>query len=297
MAERMKLGAKVPSSGPVPRSHGIGSMASDLEDAGFQSLWCSDHVVMPQHVESLYPFSDDGSVTWDLKMPWYDAVVALSCMQEATTTAEIGVAVLVLALRHPLTFAKQAASIDALSEGRLAIGVGAGWLSEEFEALGVDFDSRGPRMDSYLELMRHAWSGSVGPSDDEYHHLPAAVWTHPTPARPVPILIGGMSAAALRRTARLGDGWLALQRADELDAQAMASAIGALREHCASEERDPSSVRVVLRVIESAGRSEVVAAQLKDLWAAGVTEVVVDTSWDGDGDADVTAERLRNALD
>src|SRR5579884_2721557 len=122
----VRLGAKVPNSGPLPAERGIGAMAKALEDAGFESLWVSDHVVLPEHMGSRYPFAADGRATWAADTPYVDALIALALIAGATERAKLGPAVLVLPLRHPVIAAKQLASIDAASGGRLKLGVGAG---------------------------------------------------------------------------------------------------------------------------------------------------------------------------
>ena len=141
----MRIGAKVPNSGPLPERLGIGAMAAELEAAGFESLWVSDHIVLPEAIDSRYPFAEDGRATWATDTPYFDALIALALIAQATERATIGTAVLVLPLRQPVVFAKQAASIDVASGGRLCLGVGAGWLEEEFDALNVPFArSRSP---------------------------------------------------------------------------------------------------------------------------------------------------------
>ena len=142
----VRIGALVPNSGPLPLEVGIPAMAARLEAAGFESLWVSDHIVLPASIESHYPFAADGRATWPSTTPYVDALIALALMAAATERATLGTAVLVLPLRHPVVFAKQAASIDVASGGRLQLGVGAGWLREEFEALNVPFEDRGRRL-------------------------------------------------------------------------------------------------------------------------------------------------------
>jgi probable F420-dependent oxidoreductase len=203
----IRIGAKVPNSGPLPTEIGIGRMARTLEEAGFESLWVSDHVVLPRRIESRYPFASDGRATWSTSTPYIDAVVSLALIAAATERATFGTAVLVLPLRNPVVLAKQAASLDAVSGGRLKLGVGAGWLAEEFAALGVDFQARGSRFVDGVATLRATWSGL----------LPNDVLAVPTPAHDVPILVGGHSKIALRRAGALGDGWLAQQSLDALD--------------------------------------------------------------------------------
>ena len=150
----IRVGAKVPNSGPLPEAIGIGAMARTLEEAGFESLWVSDHIVMPAAIESRYPFAADGRATWSSETPYIDALIALALIAAATERATIGTAVLVLPLRNPVEFAKQAASIDVTSGGRLELGVGAGWLEEEFDALNVPFERRGARLEEWMAITR-----------------------------------------------------------------------------------------------------------------------------------------------
>ena len=125
-ATSVRIGALVPNSGPLPLEVGIPAMAARLEAAGFESLWVSDHIVLPTSIESHYPFAADGRATWPSTTPYVDALIALALMAAATERATLGTAVLVLPLRHPVVFAKQAASIDVASGGRLQPRRGSG---------------------------------------------------------------------------------------------------------------------------------------------------------------------------
>ncbi len=156
----MRFGAKLDNYGPLVAAIGVAEPARRAEAAGFDSIWCSDHVVMPEMVRSRYPFSDDGRIKWDPSEPWYDAVVWCAAIATATERVEVGTAVLLAGLRHPLVLAKQLASIDALSGGRLIAGFGAGWMAEEFDALGVPFESRGRRLDEWIDICRQVWSAA-----------------------------------------------------------------------------------------------------------------------------------------
>jgi probable F420-dependent oxidoreductase len=290
----MRIGVKVPNSGPLPERLGIGAMAAELESAGFESLWVSDHVVLPEEIGSRYPFAEDGRATWPTDTPYFDAMIALALIAEATERATIGTAVLVLPLRAPVLFAKQAASIDVASRGRLRLGVGAGWLEEEFDALDVPFAGRGKRLDEWIALIRDCWTGTPGPHESELYHLPAGVLCLPTPAHPVPFLIGGHSPAALRRAGQRGDGWLAQQPLSALDPGELAGGIAAMRTAAVEAGRDGAALEVVLRIVEASGRSEELAARLPELAAAGVGEIVVDVSLEN-GEAPAVYARLAAA--
>lgn len=288
-----RIGAKVPNSGPVPMQRGIAPVAAELEAAGFESLWVSDHVVLPRTIESHYPFAADGKATWATDSPYFEAMIALAMMAAATTKATLGTAVLVLPLRNPVMLAKQAATIDALSGGRLALGVGAGWLQEEFAALGVPFEKRGARMAEWIGLMRECWTGTPAAHATERYVLAADTLVLPALPRPVPLLIGGHSPIALKRAGRIGDGWLAQQAAPELDPDEISAARATMRTAAEDAGRDPEALRIVLRIVESAGACDAVAARLPALIAAGVDEIVVDVVRDG-GDPAADHDVLRH---
>ena len=242
-----------------------------MEAVGFASLWVSDHVVMPATVTSRYPYAADGVATWATDDPWYDAIVALSMAAAVTSTAELGTAVLVLPQRQPVILAKEIASLDRLAGGRVVLGVGAGWLAEEFAALATPYESRGGRTNEWIALLRACWTGRPDAFDGEHYRLPGGVVCEPTPARPVPILVGGTTRAALRRAREHGDGWLGIQSLDTLDVAALAAAT----EQVGAE-------RSVLRLGGSSGRSADVARAIPQLADAGITDVVVDIDWSGD---------------
>jgi probable F420-dependent oxidoreductase len=291
----MRIGAKVPNSGPLSQRLGIGTMAAELERAGFESLWVSDHIVMPDAIGSRYPFADDGRATWSTDTPYVDALIALALIAAATERSLIGTAVLVLPLRHPVVFAKQAASLDVASGGRLQLGVGAGWLEEEFAALAVPFERRGRRLEEWVSIARSCWTGAPEARTSEFYDLPAGVLCLPTPLHDVPFLIGGHSRVALRRAGRIGDGWLAQQSLPALAPEELARSVGVMRAAAREIGRDPRSLRVVLRIVEAAGRSSELAARLPELASLGIDEIIVDVSFE-DGEPAGVYATLREAL-
>src|SRR3954454_14259916 len=252
----MRIGAKLPNSGPL--SADIPAMAATLERAGFDSLWVADHIVMPETIRSHYPFAPDGRATWPTDTPYVDALIALALAAAVTTRVRLGTAALVLPQRNPVELAKQAASIDVASNGRLELGVGAGWLAEEFAALNVPFERRGARMDEWIAILRECWTGRTRARSSEFYDLPEGTRCLPTPSD-IPVLIGGHSPAALRRAGR-NDGWLAQQDAQELDPAGLRF-----------------DGRVVLRIVGSLGHEELVAKRLAEL---DVEEVIVDVPID-----------------
>lgn len=291
----VRIGAVVPNAGRLPLDNGIPTMARVLEQAGYESLWVSDHIVLPTVMASRYPFAADGRATWPSDTPYVDALIALALIAGATDAVTIGTAALVLPLRHPVELAKQAASIDVASAGRLTLGVGAGWLREEFDALGVPFEGRGRRLLEWMEIARDCWTGRPAARSSERYTLPAGVLCLPTPAHRIPFLMGGHSQIALQRAGAQADGWLAQQPLSQLDPPELAAGAAVMRAAAAAAGRDPEACRVVLRVVESAGRADEVAAALTALADAGVDEIIVNADWEsGDHAADV--ERLREGL-
>jgi probable F420-dependent oxidoreductase len=286
----MRIGAKLPNSGPAALDPGVPTIARTLEAAGFDSLWCSDHVVMPETIASHYPFAADGKATWATDQPWLDALVALAMAAAVTERVRLGTAVLVLPLREPLVFAKQAATIAAISGGRLELGVGAGWLEEEFDALNVPYAGRGGRMVEWMALARSAWSGRMDAHHSERYTVPDGTLSYPTPPHPIPFLIGGHSPIALKRAGTVADGWLGQQTAGAFEPDEIRAAVAAMR---AAGAQAP---RVVLRVVGSLGRADVIAEALPALAEAGVQEIIVDVPVDDAGAAADALARLRGAV-
>ncbi|MHB8611399.1 MAG: TIGR03619 family F420-dependent LLM class oxidoreductase [Candidatus Dormibacteraceae bacterium] len=299
MSEPLRLGGKVPNSGELAFRLGGARMAAMLEAAGFDSVWTSDHVVFPHEVRSRYPFAADGRVTWPVDVDYLEPVVALSAMTSTTSKAELGTSVLILPMRNPILFAKQAACIDAISSGRLVLGVGVGWLREEFDALDADFDARGAVLDEWLSIARRCWTGSVEPFEGRYYRLAEAIYCRPTPARRVPVLIGGMSRQAQERAGRVADGWLAQYSLENLSESGIADGIAALRQAGAEARRPQAELdgfRVVVRVTGADRKLDVLATKLESLASAGATELIVDVDWD-DGDGPSRSfDTLRSAV-
>ena len=277
-APSLRIGARFPSAGTEFHPGGLAAAARTLEDAGFDSLWASDHLAMPRTTRSHYPYTQDGSIPWGEELGWNEALTALGIAAAVTTRIELGTAVLVAALRHPLVAARQAAAVAVEAGGRLTLGVGAGWLAEEFDAVGVPFERRGRHLDAWLDYVRQVWAGEIAarPADDPYP-LPTAMTSRPIPPGPIGILIGGVSDAALRRSVRAADGWLGIAALEGLDPRAIAADVDRLRAAAEAADRDPATLRVCLQVTGSEGGAERLRPKLRDLISAGVDDVLIDT--------------------
>ena len=290
----IRLGAKLPHTGALLTRLGLIPMAKRLEAAGFDSMWVSDHVVFPHQVRSRYPFSPDGRVTWPVDVDYIEPTVALSAVAPATESCELGTSVLILPMRNPVLFAKQAACIDVLSGGRLVLGVGAGWLREEFASLGADFDARGAVLEEWLEIARACWTGSAGPFEGRHYRLPEAVYCRPVPVRTPPVLIGGMSRPALERAARITDGWIAQYAIDDPAEEGIAAGLATMRS--AAGDRRDKHFRVVARITGADRRVQEVARRLSSFAAAGATDIVIDVDWNSDDGPQRAVEVLRAAV-
>jgi len=282
----LRIGAKLPHTGDLAMRLGPARMAARLEEADFDSLWVSYHIVFPHETTSRYPFSADGRVTWPLDDAYLEPLVVLGAPAAATNRISLGTSVVIAPMRNPVLLAKQAATVDAIAGGRLVLGVGAGWLREEFEALDADFEARGEVLDEWISIARACWAGSAGPFQGKHYTLPGPIYCRPAPAGGIPILVGGMSRHALRRAAA-ADGWLGQYALETMSERDIAAAIAVM----GSGER-----LVVMRITGAAGRLDALAQRLGPLAEAGVTEVIVDVDWSDDGGPARAAETLRAAV-
>ena len=196
----------------------FGPLAVACEDAGFEGVLVSDHLVFPDQLDSSYPYHDDGEPGWVAATPWIDSWVAIGAMAAVTTRLRFSQNVYVFPLRHPVEVAKLASSAAAVSGGRVALGAGVGWMKEEFEMLGEDHHTRGARTDEGLEVCRKLWTGEAVSHDGRFYSFPTVTMSPAAPGGSVPVWIGGHSEPALRRAAR-NDGWMGgAYPVDEADA-------------------------------------------------------------------------------
>jgi probable F420-dependent oxidoreductase len=214
--------------------------AKQAEAAGVESIWTFEHVMIPLEYTSKYPYTKDGRMGVDPETNMIDPLIGLAAVAAATSTIRLATGVNILPQVNPLLLAKQAASLDFISSGRLMLGLGIGWLEEEFDAMGVPFSARGRRNDDYLEAMRKVWSGDVVEHESEF-----LSWhgfkSYPKPVQdPLPIVIGGSKGKAFERIARFAQGWYApTARLDELHKE-----MNTLAAVCAEHGRDASEIEV-----------------------------------------------------
>lgn len=191
-------------------------LARSAEDSGFDSIAVSDHMVHPEQLKSPYPYTETGEPRWEVGAHWPDPWVLVAAMAAITERLRFYTSIFVLPMRNPFAVAKAIATASAVAKGRVALGVGMGWMREEFEVMEQRFEGRGKRADEMIEVMRKLWSGAMVEHHGEFYDF-ERLQMDPTPYEPVPVLIGGFAEPALRRAARLGDGWISdLHSVDEI---------------------------------------------------------------------------------
>ncbi|EHB59086.1 putative F420-dependent oxidoreductase [Mycolicibacterium rhodesiae JS60] len=269
MMRSMRLGLHALGIGTGAEPAVIQAVAVAAEQSGFATLWAGEHVVMVDDPASRYPYADDGKIAVSADADWIDPMIGLSFAAAATTTIGLATGVLLLPEHNPVIVAKQAASLDKLSGGRLSLGIGIGWSREEFDALGIPFERRSARTAEYVAAMRTIWCNDIASYAGEFIDF-EAIRVNPKPrARAIPILCGGNSDAALRRVAQWGDGWYGFNL---LDVDDIAARVGTLRRLCADAGRDPAQLRVAV-ALRQPDPSE--ASRLAEL---GVDELVLVAS-------------------
>ncbi len=181
-------------------------LAPVAEEAGFEGVMLADHVFAPEHYDSRYPYDESGEPPFDKSTPFPEPWATIAALAQVTETLRFLTNVYILPLRHPVEVAKDVSTAAVLSRNRTVFGLGAGWLREEFEVLGARFEKRGKRMDEQIQIIQALLTGEVTSFDGDYYRFPP-MSMNPVPDRKVPMWIGGMNKAALRRAARYGDGW------------------------------------------------------------------------------------------
>ena len=256
----MQLGVSLPHTGALASPSFLRDFAVAADELGFGSVWGVDHMVMPHHTDSLYtlgrkpaPIADDA--VSGLLSPNYEMHTALTFVAGFTSRIKLGTAVAVLPIRNAVMNARQVATLDVLSGGRVLYGIGVGWLQEEADAMNMPWDRRGARSEEHIALMRALWcaEGDLVEFHGEFHDLPP-MDPEPRPVqRPVPILVGGHSEVALRRAAHVGDGWIAAMMSPDRLAEHWA----VVRREAETAGKDPDSLLLVSGVSARGERTEV----------------------------------------
>ncbi len=243
----VQVGLHALGIGVGARGEVIAAVADAAERAGFSTLWAGEHVVMVDGSSSRYPYAEDGRIAVPADADWLDPMIALTFAAASTERIRLATGVLLLPEHNPVIVAKQAASLDVVSHGRLALGIGVGWSREEFAALGIPFERRGARTDEYIDAIRTLWRDDPASFSGAFTTF-GEIRVHPKPVdRRIPIIVGGNSDAALRRAARRGDGWYGFN----LDGlEVVEERIGRLDELCVECDRPRSELRIAVALVD-----------------------------------------------
>ncbi len=248
------------------------AIAQAAEAGGFRTIWTVEHVVVPSGYQSVYPYASSGKMAGGVEaFDIADPLIWLSWVAAKTTTIELGTGILIATQRNPLITAKEVATLDRLSGGRVRLGVGVGWLREEFDALGVPFEARGRRLDDYIAAMRELWTGEKVSHHGEFVDF-TDCYSLPRPAGPtVPIVIGGHTEVAARRAGRLGDGFFpGSAGADEI-----ASLVEVMKRAADEAGRDGDAIDVYAMAASRPGPK--LDARIEALIEVGVDQTIVPT--------------------
>jgi probable F420-dependent oxidoreductase len=284
----MEFGCHLPIFGPAATRAGLLTFAREMERLGYESLWASDHIVIPYTIHSRYPYSDTGQFPLAPDATFLEPLTALAVVAGITERAKLGTTVLVLPHRHPVLAAKILATLDHLSGGRVILGAGVGWMREEIELLGAPFAERGAWSDEAIRIMRACWRNERASFHGRFFNFDD-VGCFPKPVRgDIPIWMGGHARPALRRIVALADGWhAAFPTADKLEA-----GIALLREECARQNRSFEELTITLRAglaIRTSpggpdrkalqGTPEEIVEDLRRFKALGVGHVLMEASY------------------
>jgi probable F420-dependent oxidoreductase len=270
----MEFGCHLPVYGPAATRETLLGFARRMEALGYDSLWASDHVVIPHEIRSRYPYSPTGDFPLAMTATFLEPLMALGLVAGVTERVRLGTSVLVLPHRHPVLAAKMLATLDHLAPGRVILGAGVGWMREEIEIFGVPYERRGAWSDEAIRVMRACWVGERVEHRGEFWTLPPLA-ALPRPARgKVPIWIGGHTPRALRRVAELGDGW----HAAFASAEKMKAGVADLAAACAKAGRDPKSLTISARVgLPAKQDAGALVREIEALAGLGVSHVILES--------------------
>ena len=260
----MKFGLMFANVGPFGQPDGLENLARTAEEVGIESIWTVEHVVVPTGYRSKYPYNSSGRMPGPENSPIPDPLLSLAYAAACTERLRLGTGILILPQRHPAYVAKELATLDVLSGGRAMLGVGIGWLEEEFQTLGIPFRERAGRTEESIQALRTLWKPGAHAFKGRYYSF-GEVESNPKPVQQpgVPILIGGHVDGAARRAARFGDGFFPMG-----DAATLERLLGIMRDECAKLDRDPAEIEIT-----SGGRTDPdTIARYRDL---GVSRMVM----------------------
>ena len=236
----MKFGLRYCNTGRfIDPGHAV-EMIVAAEEAGFDSAWTVEHTVIPELHASQYPYSNDGRMAGDrYDLPLPDPLIWMAYVAAHTTRIKLGTGILILPQHNPVVVAKQIATLDLMSGGHILLGIGVGWMREEFDVIGASFDDRAARTDEYVAVMRTLWSQQKASFSGDFFHFENVYCLPQPPEGDVPVIVGGHSRAAARRAGRIGDGFFPARELPE-------DLISLARETAESNDRDPDELEITV---------------------------------------------------
>jgi len=279
----MQIGIHAPHLGRELVASTVQSFARECDELGVHSLWVSDHICWPADIRSKYPYTDDGSFPANPDMGWLDPIGTLQFLAGSTSSIRLGTTVLILPYRPPVATAKQLATLDVLSNGRLILGVGVGWMAEEAAVLGMPWDHRGQRADEQLQIFNHLFTEAEPSFEGQFYQFPPVGFEPKPIQQPVPVWVGGSTDAAFRRAARFGHGFHAAFQPLEV----VRDEWRAVRAACEAIDRDPAELTLSVRLYldpdsrmepekSVAGNAAQMRERMEQLAEAGVRHVLLD---------------------
>jgi probable F420-dependent oxidoreductase len=271
----MKFGLAFANIEPFAGPARAVQLAHVAERVGFESLWAVDHVVIPKDYRSRYPYDPSGRIPSGEDMAFPDPLIWLAYVAQATSTLRLGTAILIVPERNPVVLAKELATLDYLSGGRVILGAGVGWLKEEYEAVGVPFEGRGRRVEEAIQAMRALWSAEVATYSGTTVSFHQCYLRPQPPGGTIPVHIGGHSLTAARRAGRMGDGFFpfGVGRGD------VPARLEVVRRSAEEAGRDPGLIEVTMDSFFT--DEEAALADVKALEGLGATRVLLPASMFG----------------
>ena len=285
------FGTSMPSRGDMASPENLRTLAQRAESLGFDSVWVSDHIILPRKVDSFYPYAADGVATFRPDEDYYDPLATLNFLAGCTQKIRLGTHVLILPYRNPVVTAKMLSTLDVLSGGRVILGAGVGWMEEEFQALGLDtYAQRGAVTDEYIQLFKELWTKDEPEFQGEHYQL-SGMGFMPKPVQKPhpPIWIGGHTNPAIGRAAEYGDGWMpiGLRPPAILEPEELAEKIARLRRLTVRAGRPEDAVSLCFSTGVTfddspgatrrmmSGRAEQIAADLRQYQDLGVRNFIL----------------------
>jgi len=268
------------------RPQNMAAVARRAEELGFESVWLPEHLVFPVVIESRYPYAEAPPI--NPATPLLDPFVLLAQVAAVTSRIRLGTNIYILPLRHPLTTARMGVTLDVISNGRFTFGVGAGWLREEFDAVGIDFESRGARLRECVRILKSLWTEPEPEVRGKFYSFgPVKFEPKPIQKPHPPIVFGGETPAALRRAAALGDGWYGVNHTPE----SAAARVSELRALLADAGRADAEFEMTV----SCGFPDLSADDVRRYEDAGIDRIVV-LPWRRASEAEDKLEALAKAV-